>query len=491
MRKRSCSNPCRKGARRDNVRAIQSAGVNVDRPDTVLAQIDQQFPESLDRLFELLRFSSVGTDPAHHADCRAAAEWLVDLLRNLGFAAGLRETTGQPLAVGTYVPPGAGEDALHILFYGHYDVQPADPVDLWTSPPFAPKIRESGGKPRIFARGACDDKGQLMTFLEASRGWLAVHGNLPCKITVLIEGDEEGDTTHLDRFLAENADEFPVDAVFICDTEMWDERTPAIITRLRGCIGDEVTIAGPRIDLHSGYYGGPAINPIKVLSRILAGIHDAKGRIAIPGFYDGVKPIPVKLRKQWQGLKFPERKFLGKVGLSIPAGERNFSVLEQMWARPTAEVNGIFGGYRGPGSKTVLPSEATAKITFRLVEGQDPARIRRLFRQFVKARLPKDCTARFENGGGDSHGISVAENTPWITAARRALKEEWGREAVLVGGGFSIPVVESVKNHLNADSLLIGFSHEDDGAHSPNEKYDVESYRRGIRTWTRIIAQLS
>lgn len=461
-------------------------------PDTVLAEIDQQFPQSLERLFELLRFPSVATDPAHNPDCLKAAYWLVAQLEQLGFKAGLRKTTGQPVVVGTYVPPGGGGGTPHILFYGHYDVQPADPLELWTSAPFEPQIRKvKGGKEAIFARGASDDKGQLMTFLEASRGWLKIHGSLPFRLTVMIEGDEEGDSDHLDRFLKTHAKEFPVDAAFICDTEMWDARTPAIITRLRGCIGDQVTITGPRIDLHSGYYGGPARNPIKVLAEVLASIHNAKGRIAIPGFYDGVKPIPAALRKQWESLKFPAKKFLGNVGLSVPAGEHGYSVLEQMWARPTAEVNGIFGGYRGPGNKTVLPAEATAKLTFRLVEGQDPRKVRRAFREFVRQRLPSDCTARFEDDGGDSTGIAVSGDTPWIAAAQTALKHEWGRQAVLVGGGYSIPVVESFKKHLKVDSLLLGFAHEDDGAHSPDERYGIDSYQRGIRTWARVFSELS
>lgn len=431
-------------------------------------------------------------DPAHHGDCRRAAEWLVRDLKSMGFEAGLRSTTGQPLVVASYVPPGGGRAAPHILFYGHYDVQPADPLELWTSAPFEPEIRKGkGGQKAIFARGACDDKGQLMTFLEASRAWLKVHGRLPFRLTVMIEGDEEGDASHLDTFLKGNAADFPVDAAFICDTEMWDEKTPAINTRLRGCISDEVTVTGPRVDLHSGYYGGPAQNPIRVLSRILAAIHDARGRITIPGFYDGVKPLPPKLRKQWEALNFPAKQFLGDVGLSIPAGEQGYSALEQMWARPTAEVNGIFGGYRGPGRKTVLPAEATAKLSFRLVEGQDPRKIRKAFRKFVRDRLPPDCKARFQDGGGDSTGIAVSETTPWIAAARRALKDEFGREAVLVGGGFSIPVVESFKKHLKVDSVLVGFSQAEFGAHSPDERYDIESLRRGIRSWARIIAQFA
>ena len=439
----------------------------------------------------MLRFASVGTDPAHHKDCLATANWLVGQLNAMGFTAGLRQTSGQPLVVGQCAPPGAGK-LPHVLFYGHYDVQPADPLELWTSPPFEPQIRKgASGQDAIFARGSADDKGQLMTFLEASRSWLKVHGSLPFRLTVMIEGDEESDPAHIDTFLRENAREFPVDAAFICDTGMWDAKTPGIDTQLRGCMGIEVTVIGPKIDLHSGLYGGPVQNPIKVVSRIIAAIHDRRGRIAIPGFYDGVKPIPPKVRKQWESLKFPAKKFLGDVGLSIPAGEQGFSALEQMWARPTAEVNGIYGGYRGVGSKTVLPAEATAKLTFRLVEGQDPKKIRKAFKAFVKDRLPADCKARFDDSGGDSSGIAVAVDTPWIRAAQAALKDEFGREAVLMGAGYSIPVVESFKKYLKVDSLLVGFGLPDDNAHSPDEKYDVASFRRGTRTWARIFAQFA
>ncbi|MCB1378529.1 MAG: M20/M25/M40 family metallo-hydrolase [Alphaproteobacteria bacterium] len=460
--------------------------------EAILAQIDQQFPESLNRLGELLRFPSVGTDPGYSAACRDAASWLRQTLDGMGFAASIRETTGQPLVVGRYEPRECSSELPHVLFYGHYDVQPADPVELWESQPFEPQIRKGrDDKDQIFARGASDDKGQLMTFLEASRAWIAVTGRLPVRLSVMIEGDEEGDNTHLDRFLARNARDFAADAAFVCDTEMWGNDTPAICTTLRGCLSEEVTITGPAIDLHSGYYGGPAANPIKVLTRILAALHDARGRITIPGFYDGVKPIPRALRKKWAELGFSDKSFLGEVGLSDPAGERNYTALEQIWARPTAEINGIYGGYRGPGSKTVLPSEATAKLSFRLVEGQDPRAIRKAFQSFVKARLPKDCRARFGDAGGDSIAVRVADDTPWMAAAQRALAAEWGKEPVMIGCGASIPVVESFKRHLKIDSLLVGFARDDDNFHSPNEKYDVEHYRKGIRSWARIFAELA
>ena len=431
-------------------------------------------------------------DPDYHGDCLRAAQWLQSQLTDRGFQTSIRETTGRPVVIGKYEPQGAAARLPHILFYGHYDVQPADPLELWHSPPFEPRIAKGkDGKERIFARGASDDKGQLMTFLEASKAWQDVTGSLPFRLTVLIEGDEEGDSTHIDRFLKANAKELHADAAFVCDTEMWQDETPAINTLLRGCIDDEVTISGPRIDLHSGYYGGPAVNPIKVLTRIIAALHDKRGRITIPGFYDGVKTIPAARRKEWEKLGFSAARFLGEVGLSIPAGEQGYSALEQIWARPTAEINGIFGGYRGPGSKTVLPSEATAKFTFRLVEGQNPKKIRKAFREFVKSQLPKDCKAPFSGGFGDSSGISIDDRTPWVQAARAALHDEWGRPAALMGCGASIPVVESFKKHLGMDSLLVGFARDADGVHSPNEKYDIESYHKGIRSWARIIAKFA
>ncbi len=458
----------------------------------VLERIDGGLPASLERLFELLRFPSVATDPSYHGDCKKAAAWLKNETEALGFTASLRATTGQPVVLAKYAPEGLPSHAPHVLFYGHYDVQPADPIELWTSPPFEPQVRKGkDGKNCIFARGASDDKGQLMTFLEASRAWLSVHGSLPFRLALLLEGDEEGDSSHLDRFLAVNRRELAADVAFICDTGLWNDDTPAVETRLRDCICEEVRITGPRIDLHSGYYGGPAVNPIKVLTRILAGLHDANGRIAIPGFYEGVKPIPATLRRQWAKLEFPARKFLNDVGLGIPAGEQGYTPLEQIWARPTAEVNGIWGGYRGAGTKTVLPSEASAKLSFRLVEGQDPRHVRKVYRDFVRKRLPKDCRASFVSQGGDSSGISVDDASKWVVGAKAALAEEWGRPAVLTGSGASIPAVESFKKHLKIDSLLVGFARAGDSVHSPNEKYDVECFHKGIRSWARIISQFA
>jgi acetylornithine deacetylase/succinyl-diaminopimelate desuccinylase-like protein len=458
--------------------------------DTVLRRVDASLDESIGRLFALLRFPSIGTDPAYHADCGKAAAWLAATLAELGFAAQLRETTGRPVVIADYAPKDLPSHAPRILFYGHYDVQPPDPLDLWDSPPFEPQIRKGrDGRNRIFARGASDDKGQLMTFLEACRAWLKVHGRLPFRLTVLLEGDEEGDSSHLDRFVSENRGALKSDIVFICDTGMWDERTPAITTRLRGCIAEEIRITGPAKDLHSGIYGGAARNPIRVLTKILADIHDRNGRVKIPGFYDGVASVSPSTRRKWKSLGFPARRFLRDVGLSIPAGERGYSVYEQIWSRPTAEFNGIWSGYNGAGMKTILPSLATAKLTFRLVGGQDPKHIRKGLKRFVRDRLPKDCRVVFTSQGGDSTGIAVSEDNPWVRLAGRALTGEWGHAPVFAADGGSIPVVGTFQKFLGIDSLLVGFSREDDCVHSPNEKYDVASFHRGIRSWSRIIAE--
>lgn len=463
----------------------------MNKTEAVLGQADGAFAASLGRLFELLRFPSIGTDPAYHGECRKAAQWVARELEGLGFAAELRETTGQPVVVGKYAPRGLPSHAPHILFYGHYDVQPPDPLELWHSPPFEPQIRKGkDGKDRIFARGACDDKGQMMTFIEASRAWLGLHGRLPFRLTVLIEGDEEGDNAHLDRFIARNRKEFAADAAFICDTGMWlDDKTPFISTRLRGCLCEELTITGPSKDLHSGYYGGAARNPIRVLNKIVGELHDKNGRVRIPGFYDGVAKPPAAVRQAWARLDFSGAQFLKQIGLSVPAGEKGYSVLEQIWARPTAEINGIHGGYMGAGFKTVLPAKATAKISFRTVGGQDPKKVRNAWRDFVRARLPKDCRAEFCDVGGDNLAVTLADDSAVIKKAAHALAAEWGRKPIIGGDGGSIPITATFKHVLGIDSLLVGFA-RDDFVHSPNEKYDVECFQKGIRSWVRIIGEM-
>ena len=292
-------------------------------------------------------------------------------------------------------------------------------------------------------------------------------------------------------FLEAHREALTCDVALVCDTNMWDAETPAITTRLRGLVHDEMTIIGPSIDLHSGHYGGAAWNPIRILARVLAALHDDEGRVAIPGFYEGVEELPKATAGQWSKLDFSERDFLGEIGLEEPAGEAGRSILEQIWARPTAEVNGIFGGYTGPGTKTVIPSRASAKISFRLVGKQDPAKIRAAFRDFVTARLPKGVGVEFSKAGGASPAIEIAEDSPYLAKVAGALGAEFGRPAVLMGAGGSIPVVRSFKDLLGMDSLLVGFSLNDDAIHSPNEKYNLASFYHGIRSWARILAELA
>jgi acetylornithine deacetylase/succinyl-diaminopimelate desuccinylase-like protein len=317
-----------------------------------------------------------------------------------------------------------------------------------------------------------------------------VTGGLPIKVTILLEGEEECGSTNLKPFLRENAAELKADIALACDTGMWDRKRPAITTMLRGLVGEEVVITAASRDLHSGLYGGAARNPIHVLSSILAELHDADGRVTLPGFYDGVAEIPPDIREQWDALGFDGKKFLGEIGLSEPAGEKGRSILEQVWSRPTCDVNGIVGGYTGAGFKTVIPARASAKVSFRLVGEQNPEAVAMSFRAFVTARLPEDCSVEFM-----SHGRSAAVRLPFtgemLGKARTALADEWGSDPALIGIGGSIPVVGDFKRLLGLDALMIGYGLEDDRIHSPNEKYELTSFHGGIRSWARILDALS
>ena len=384
-----------------------------------------------------------------------------------------------------------GVKGPRVLFYGHYDVQPVDPLSLWKTPPFEPRIDTlPDGRKIIVARGACDDKGQAMTFIEACRAFHKVTGKLPVPITTMIEGEEECGSKNLFSFVRDNADEFKLDLALVCDTAMWDPATPAVTTSLRGLVYEEVKITCADRDLHSGVFGGAAQNPLRLLSKILGAMWDDNGRVTIPGFYDGVKDLPADIKADLTALGLTEDKFLGPIGLKHSSGEKGRLLIEQITTRPTAEINGMIGGYTGEGAKTVIAGEASAKVSFRLGGDQDPHKIRDAFRKFVRERIPADCKVSFENFGL-APALQLSFDNPALNKARAALAQEWGKTAVTVGAGGSIPIVADFKSVLNMDSLLVGFALDDDRVHSPNEKFDLTCFHKGIRSWARILAALA
>jgi acetylornithine deacetylase/succinyl-diaminopimelate desuccinylase-like protein len=457
--------------------------------DNVLARIDADLPKSLDRLFTFVRLKSISADPTFRDEVRKAGEWCVAELTELGFEARLDETPGHPMVIAHWTGPVADPDR-HVLFYGHYDVQPVDPLSLWRYDPFDPKIEEQDGVKVILGRGAADDKGQALTILEAVRALVTEDGRLPVRMTVLLEGEEESGSPSLLPYLEAHKAELSHDVALVCDTNMWARGRPAITASLRGLVGEQVTITCSDRDLHSGLFGGPAWNPIRILTHVLAELHDDDGSVTLPGFYDGVAELPEAVWSSWEALGTTEKTFLGPVGLKTSAGEVGRSILEQVWARPTCEFNGIIGGYTGDGFKTVLPASASAKVSFRLVVGQDPVKIRDAFRQHVRDRLPPDATVEFHPHGG-SPGLALPWDDRWLALGLSALGEEWGVPALVIGGGGSIPVVGAFEKILGMRSLLVGFGLDDDRVHSPNEKYDLESFHKGIRSWARILTKLA
>jgi acetylornithine deacetylase/succinyl-diaminopimelate desuccinylase-like protein len=451
----------------------------------VLARVDRDLDASLDRLKAFIKFPSIGADSAFDKETRACAEHLAEDLKTMGFDASVRETAGQPVVIGHRRRAGKP----HVLFYGHYDVQPVDPLDLWTDPPFDAKVIELEGRTVITGRGACDDKGQVMTFLEACRAMIAETGDLPISLSVMIEGEEESGSTNLPPFLEANAEELKADLCLVCDTGMWDPETPQITSSLRGLLYEEIIVRAADRDLHSGMFGGTAQNPIHILSRIIAAMHDESGRILVPDFYDGVYETGDNRKAQWEALGLTEEAYLGTVGLKYAAGEKGRSLVEKMQARPTCDCNGIWGGYTGEGTKTVIAGEARAKISFRLVHDQDPVAIQKNFRAYVESLIPADCSVEFIGYKG-SRAVQVREESPELRKAITALKAEWGTEPVILGTGGSIPIVGDFKRVLGLDALLIGFGLDDDRVHSPNEKYDLKSFHKGQRSWVRIIDAL-
>ncbi len=449
--------------------------------------VDHGFAASVERLKDFLRIPSVGTDPAYRDDTLRCAEWLAGQLREIGFDARSRPTAGMPMVIGHWPgPPGSP----HILYYGHYDVQPADPFELWDSPPFEPALVDGANGPRLVARGAVDDKGQVMTWVEAFRAWKTVRGGPPVSVSVIVEGEEEAASASFVPFLEAHRDELKADVCVVSDTGMMGPDSPAITYMLRGLVYLEVKITGPTRDLHSGMYGGSVPNPINVLTRILGQLHDSEGRVRIPGFYDDVLEVREAELRAWRQSGFDEQAFLGGIGLSRSQGEAGRSVLERVWARPTCDINGIWGGYTGEGSKTVIPSHASAKLSCRLVPDQDPGKVAAAVERFFRERLPADCRLDFiDHGRG--RPVRVATDSPWLQAARQGIQDVFGKPPALIGCGGSIPITAPLREILDLDVLFVGFGLDDDRVHSPNEKFDLVCYEKGIRTHAAMLGRFA
>jgi acetylornithine deacetylase/succinyl-diaminopimelate desuccinylase-like protein len=461
---------------------------------------------SMARWMDWLRIPSISTDPAYAADCRRAAEWCRERLSELGFDARLVETgrvgsdgkgSGHPIVL-AHVEPRAGFKGPRVLFYGHYDVQPVDPVDLWESPPFEPVLREarSGeeGGPRVVARGAVDDKGQVMTFLEACRAWKQTTGHPTGGVgyTVVIEGEEECGSVNLQAFVAAHKKELSgCDVCLISDTGMLGRDKPAITYGVRGLAYTEVTLHAANQDLHSGLWGGRCPNPITELARVLGQLHDKKRRVTIPGFYDDVVPLTRKERENWKKLKFSAAKALKKIGLPPAAdiGEAGYTAMEREWGRPTAEVNGIWGGYTGAGAKTVIPAKASAKVSFRLVADQDPRKITAKFFKWCRERTPPGCRWELTDHHGGL-GVTTPIDSEAMRAAAGALKAASGKTPALIKSGGSIPVAGMLKGELGLDTIFMGFGLDDDRVHSPNEKFEVACFTLGCRAHAALVAEL-
>ncbi len=477
--------------------------------DAVLSHLDRDESAAIGRLVDWLRIPSISTDPKYKSECRKAAEWCAAHLRESGIEARLVETgdvkdgvgSGHPI-VFAHVPGAADYKGPHVLFYGHYDVQPPDPLELWESGPFEPVIREAASGERgadvpgrrIVARGAVDDKGQVAMFLEAMRAWKQV-GNLIAggvKFTVMIEGEEESSSVNLKRFVMDHKDALAkCDVCVISDTGMLGRTRPAITYGVRGLAYTEVVLHGADQDLHSGLWGGRAPNPINHLSRILSQLWDENGRVTLPGFYDKVVPLTDGERSAWRNLQFDTAGALRKIGLASEAdyGEAGFTALEREWGRPTCDINGICGGYTGEGAKTIIAAVAKAKVSFRLVANQDPATVTNSFFAWCRSKTPPGCRWEFIDHG-QGFPATVPTESAYLKAASRAVERATGKKPELIKSGGSIPVAGMLKGILGIDTIFMGFGLDDDRVHSPNEKFEVACYRMGVRSHAILIEEL-
>ncbi len=436
----------------------------------------------LSTLFEFLRFPSISADSAFAPQVRACADWLGARLSAMGLETSVIPTAGHPIVLARNTPR---PDRRTVLIYGHYDVQPVDPLPLWHSAPFEPEVRDG----ILYARGAADNKGQIMAHILGVEETLREQGDLPVNLIFLIEGEEEIGSDHLEAFLHEHRDTLRPDVIAISDTGMVAPGIPAFTYGLRGILAMEIALKAAEGDLHSGIYGGIAPNPATLLARLLATLHDESFRVAIPGFYDPVIPVADWERAEWQRLPLGEEELKKIIRSRALLGEAGYTPLERAWARPTAEVNGIGGGYQGEGSKTVIPSEAFAKLTFRLVPNQTPAEIERLVGEHLRRHCPPEVELTLSPGHGGLPFLCDPHSTNGL-AARRAVARTWGREPALIREGGSIPIVETFRQVLGADVLLLGLALPDCAAHAPNENFPVENLKAGIRLNRALLEEL-
>ncbi len=449
-------------------------------PSDLAAWCSANDARAQDELFAFLRIPSVSARSEHKSDCLAAAQFVDAALQTIGFRTEIVPTPGHPIVVGEW--RNAGPTAPTLLIYGHYDVQPAQPLELWTSPAFDPTVRDG----RIYARGSVDDKGQLYLHIKALESHLAVRGTLPVNVIVLAEGEEEVGSENLEAFLEREKARLACDAVVISDSTMFAPGIPSILSSLRGMAYVQIDVQGANGDLHSGMYGGAVVNPAMALARILSSMHDDTGRIAIAGFYDTVRPFPEAVRAQMRELPFSDEGLMHEVGVTALGGEPGFTTLERLWTRPTCEVNGLLSGYTGEGAKTVLPAISMAKVSFRLVRDQDPDEIVRLVKEHIARVTPDGVTATVTALHGGRPWRADLKG-PIIEAGKRALHAAFGREPVITGEGGSIPVVGDFERILGAPVLLMGFGLPGENAHAPNEWISVENYQLGIRAAAALL----
>lgn len=455
--------------------------------DPILARIDARRAASVEGLKAFLRIPSVSTKPDHKPDMLACARFVVGELAACGFAAQICDTAGHPVVVGrnAFKP-----NRPTVLFYGHYDVQPPEPLNLWTTPAFEPTVRkDENGFDAIYARGAVDDKGQVWCHIEALRAYRAAGAELPVNLILLIEGEEEIGSVNLEAFIRDHAAELKADVGLVSDTGQFARGLPAITYGLRGLVYTEVTITGPDHDLHSGMYGGTLANPANVLCELLATLHNADGSINVPGLYDDVRPLTATERAMWAKLPFSDDAHRAEMGVPALFGEANFSTLERKWARPTCDINGLTSGYQGPGAKTIIPSVASAKVSLRLVPDQDPKKVEALFRAALEARCPKTVKLDIHVHSG-AHPSLLPMDNPATQLAAAAVRTGFGVDPVLMREGGTVPVGTLFKAALGIDTLFVGFGLSDDRVHSPNEKFDLDALHKGTRTAAALYAEL-